>query len=261
MITIENIDNFLENIKINKECIAYKPFGTTPKELVDIFVEKCNFSKGCFTGRLDPMAHGTTILLFDEKCKYVAKYHSLNKIYRFRMVLNINTTSLDLLGIPTIFKDNKNISQLDISNILEKYKNDYNQTLPVHSSYQVQNINGLKKPLWWWAKENRLSEIIQPVLPKKLYDFKIINKTFLTLSDISNLAIDRINKISKLYDFNQQNIIESWNQYIDCCEKFQIFEIEVSVNSGFYIRSLVKDIGENLGIYTTTLDIERIKYF
>ena len=262
MIQIENIENYLENIKTQNKCIAYKPFGMTPKELVDIFVKKCNFKKGCFTGRLDPMAHGCTILLFDDKCKDVSNFHSLNKKYKFRIIFNINTTSTDLLGIPTIQENNyKNILESDISNILQKYKLEYNQTLPIHSSYLVSNKDDIKKPLWWWAKHNKLEEIIQPILSKKLYDFKIINNSFLSLGEISNLAICRINKISKQYDFNQENIINVWNKYINSDKLFQVFEIEVSVNSGFYIRSLVHDIGKELDIYTTTLDIERTEYF
>jgi tRNA U55 pseudouridine synthase TruB len=42
---------------------------------------------------------------------------------------------------------------------------------------------------------------------------------------------------------------------------FKMFTVRVDVSSGFFIRSLVRDIGEVFGVDTMTLEIERVRYF
>jgi tRNA U55 pseudouridine synthase TruB len=79
---------------------------------------------------------------------------------------------------------------------------------------------------------------------------------------IAKIAIERISRISDTQSFEQYEIIESWRRHTQSSDHlFQTATIEVDVGSGFYIRSLVEDIGKFLDIPTTTLEIERTRYF
>lgn len=263
MLFIENIDQNIDEIKQNRECIVYKPFGMTPLELVNIFKKKCGFVKGGFSGRLDPMAHGASMLLFDDKCLSVKECHELDKTYIFKIIFGIQTTSADLLGFPSIsYTSSITDYKLVIESFLDRCLIQYNQRLPLFCSYKLSNSLGLRKPLWWWAKNNRIDEVEIPSFLRTLYNYKIIKQEPISLDTIAKIAIERISRISDTQSFEQYEIIESWRRHTQSSDHlFQTATIEVDVGSGFYIRSLVEDIGKFLDIPTTTLEIERTRYF
>jgi tRNA U55 pseudouridine synthase TruB len=81
-----------------------------------------------------------------------------------------------------------------------------------------------------------------------------------SLGSIARLAIDRIRLINLKHNFNQLEIIDLWKGFLNNSEDVAIFEMEISVSSGFYVRQLVKDIGIELGLKTITIEIERLSY-
>ena len=261
MLKLEDIEIHKNKILNDEELMVYKPIGMTPKEIVDIVIQKTAAKKGCFVGRLDPLAHGIQHILLNEKCKLAKNLYERNKIYRFKIIFGIETDSLDLLGKPIISID-KPINVVKIIELLEDLKKNYIQKLPIYSSYRVSNSDGIINPLWWWTKNKRINEIQIPKFHKKIYDYTIGKLDCITFNDLRQTAISRINSINLHNDFNQNYIIEKWKnlEYIDKY-LFQILEITISVSSGFYIRQLVEDIGEFLDIKTTTFEIERLNYF
>ena len=75
------------------------------------------------------------------------------------------------------------------------------------------------------------------------------------------LDINRIDSIKRVNDFNQDFLIQKWENLEHVKnELFPILEINVKVSSGFYIRQLVEDIGKYLDVKTTTFEIERLTY-
>lgn len=241
----------------------FKPYGKTPKEMVDEYVEKLQKRKGCFSGRLDPMACGIMRIYFDNFCKLAPNDNHLDKKYRFKFVFGISSSSCDLLGIPFLQKPKNEILNLieKIQYYLQILQKEYIQTLPHHSSFILKNKKGEKQPLWWWTKENRLDEIEIPSFERKLYDFHFVQKQQLSLSQLSFLAKERILSVNKNHHFDFVHILQGW----ESLEKekeiiFEEFEFIVSVSSGFYIRKLVEDIGVYISQKTLTTDIERICY-
>ena len=261
MLKIEDIKIHIEQILNEQELIVYKPIGMTPKEIVDIILYMTGAKKGCFVGRLDPIAFGAQHILLNEKCKLAKDMYKCNKTYRFKIIFGLETSSLDLLGIPSI-SSNSTIDIVKIIELFENLKTNYTQQLPIFSSYRVSNKNGLVNPLWWWAKNNRIDEIEIPKLNKKLYEYTLGKLDTITCDELKTTAITRINFINRENDFNQDFLIEKWLD-LKChtSELFPILEIFVKVSSGFYIRQLVEDIGKYLDIKTTTFEIERIEYF
>jgi len=144
---------------------------------------------------------------------------------------------------------------------LDKLKiGDYVQKQPIHSSYVVRNKQNVKNPLWWWAKLNRIDEVVVPSFIRKLFDYKIIKSEYTSIDNIAQLAISRINLIDLKHQFNQLEVIEHWKKNLSNRDEISIIEMEITVSSGFYVRQLVEDIGKELGLKTITIEIERLSY-
>lgn len=234
---------------------VFKPYGMTPKELVDECVIKHGAKKGAFSGRLDPMACGVMKVYLDDSCKLAAMEHSLSKTYRFVVVFGISTSSCDLLGFPKI----GNGSDASVTSAITT--GEIIQQLPIHSSFVVSNKDGIRNPLWWWALNNRINEVEVPRFKRTLFSFEIKKQFKLQAPELVSLATARIALIKPHHNFFQNSIIDAWkNLNLDGIVDFDAVEIIASVSSGFYIRQLVSDIGSTLKADTLTLEIERLSY-
>ena len=266
---------------------VFKPYGFTPKEIVDFCIDKYNAKKGAFSGRLDPMACGVMNVYFDSACKQANIDDTLSKSYRFVMCFGLETTSGDLLGFPrsslrdigasapqrsdtTVGDSSLRDTVGDKKVTVEALHNAISigecmQKQPVHSSLPVAakrpEVAGNKKqPLWWWALHNRLDEIVVPSFKRTLYEYNLIDFSEMRVSDIVNIAINRIDLINRKHMFRQDKIIDAWRQLEATNHLLQVAELQVDVSSGFYIRQLAQDIGGALGVKTVVLEIERTRY-
>lgn len=263
-LTTEQITEILHS----NELITYKPIGKTPKDLVDYYLEQlrpfCPKVKGCFIGRLDPMAHGITKIFLNKKCKEAKDEILLksDKQYRFKILVGISTSSNDVLGkITTVLPITITKKQLEDS--LEILKGITKQEIPIHSSFIVRNKDGLKNPLWWWAKEKRLSEIERPVLERHMYNYRFLGEETITKEDLLENVKIRVDLIDKKHDFCQEEIKENWEKTFETLPSettFQIIEVEVDVSNGFYIRQLVNEISKTFEVPMLAFDILRTKY-
>lgn len=67
-------------------CIAWKPKSMTPNEHLDLIKSQLNIStKASFAGRLDPMASGKMIYLFNEATKDSKKFMNCEKRMSFML--------------------------------------------------------------------------------------------------------------------------------------------------------------------------------
>uniref|UniRef100_A0A6C0KUZ1 tRNA pseudouridine(55) synthase n=1 Tax=viral metagenome TaxID=1070528 RepID=A0A6C0KUZ1_9ZZZZ len=240
----------------------FKPYGYTPKEIVDKVKSITGAKKGAFSGRLDPMACGCLKIFLNESCKLANKINESDKTYRFSFAFYLTSSSGDLLGIPEYKQSSKGIRKDDIIVFLETIKGGtYDQRMPALSSYQVANEKGEKHPLWWWTQNDRLDEVELPSFKKILYDYELIGFNGISLYELSQLAIQRISLINKKHMFNQDLIMTYWRHLKFIDKPILTFEMKAKVSSGFYIRQLVKDIGTFLGVETLTIEIERLSYF
>jgi hypothetical protein len=156
-----------------------------------------------------------------------------------------------------------------VANIAESLQMIHSRTeqqLPIYSSHPVTNCEGLKQPLWWWKYHNRLDEITVPSFPRSLYRFDVKSVRQMTVRELCETAIERVDKVDRRNKFKQDEIISEWRNLFnnpDYQDNPEIPEItvEVEVSSGFYIRKLVEDIGELLQIPVITSEINRLEYF
>ncbi len=234
-----------------------KPAGFTMNQVINKFQESINMKieKVCFAGRLDPMARGEILLLFNDECKKINHYKNLNKTYQFEIILGLQTFSDDALGI--IKKIEKiNLDALDLT----KLKNlilDTSQPrtfLQKFHHYSSKCFNG--KPLWYYAKNN--IEIESPTHEVSIYDFKIFDiKTYNSLEWKKNI-IDQIKTIDSSCDFNQNFIIDQWTN-LEMDDFIYSIPCEIKVSSGFYVRQFVHDLINITKIPLLTYDINRIQ--
>ncbi len=153
------------------------------------------------------------------------------------------------------------ISDLSVNNalltnfpeVLQSFVGTFIQKYP---SFSSKTING--KQLFQLSKDG--------VLPDKLPEHQI---TITKLEYIDNLNIEknilqkeilqRINLVNG--DFRQKEIINSWNDvFMNSDQKeYIILSCIAECSSGTYIRQLVKDISDKIGIPLVTYSIKRTK--
>ncbi len=240
---------------MKKIILINKKLGSTPLEAIDEF-RKINSEYRneaiSYAGRLDPMADGLLLLLVGEENKYRKKYESLSKNYEAEFVLGVTTDTYDALGI--IEKVNiKKIGREDIKKTLESFIGKQKQKYPHYSS---MTVNG--KPLYWWSRRNKLSEIVIPEKEVEIYSLEVLGLSFISCSDLVAEITKRIREVKG--DFRQDEIIKRWEGFGEkyAGEKFRTVKIKVSCSSGTYVRKLASDVGEKIFCGAFALSIKRI---
>ncbi|MSU26218.1 MAG: hypothetical protein EXS44_03070 [Candidatus Levybacteria bacterium] len=244
---------------MDKIISIYKPVGKTPLQMVEElrkrFPDIANEKLG-FAGRLDPMAEGLLLVLIGEENKKRNFYERLPKEYVFDILFGITTDTYDSLGLITKIHlyDKVDFGEEKIEKFMKLLVGSWQQNYPPYSS---PRING--KPLFYWAREGRLSEIL---IPSKMVEVYSIKKIGISVVDIEDLAI-RNEKIiaSVLGEFRQIEIIKKWK--LACQENlnasFISLKIQISVSSGTYVRSICHDLGEKVGLGAIALSIKRTR--
>ena len=252
--------------------IVNKPIGYTPKQIIDIFKEKFGLSKMSFCGRLDPMASGIMMLLSGDDIKNQEDFIKLNKIYNFDLILGIGTDTYDILGIPfePIISDKDNENEFSINSKINKLNaiikelldNPFIQEYPSFSSICVRHSEYGRKPLWWYAKNNKLTEINIPSKEVCINKFAINNYEIIKLNDLLSIIKHRLSLLQdNNNNFRQNEVIKYW---VSICNEFPNYKIikincTCNVSSGCYIRSIANEIGNKLGTRGLALDIKRIQ--
>lgn len=235
-----------------------KPEGFTSTQLISSF--KKQFSqyaqeKISPAGRLDPMAEGVILLLIGEANKMRSKFLALDKTYEFIILLGIASDTYDLLGKITqnnLEYDNSLIKK-DLIRLLPNYLGTFQQLYPPYSSKPVQG-----RPLFFWARQERLSEI---TIPAKTVKVKKISVEKWEEREMNTLKKDIINRLAKVEgDFRQEEIISNWKDFHgNPSRKILLVHCVATVTSGTYIRSLCHEIGKGLGIGALAYSIKRTK--
>src|SRR6266481_5994392 len=188
----------------------YKPRGLTPLQTLNLLRVKFPEYKNAvlsYAGRLDPMAEGVLLVLIGEtanKKESREKYLGLDKEYEVEILLGIETDTYDILGKVT----SKKLEAPDtekFSEKLEKYTGVFEQPYPPYSSKPV-----LGKPLFVWARENRLSEIHIPTKSVTIFDIKLLNISKISTQKILEEVIKDAHDV--VGDFRQEEIKKTWQK-------------------------------------------------
>lgn len=232
----------------------YKREGETPLEAIGRFREEYpQYSDAPITyaGRLDPLAHGTLLLLVGDAVHNKDAYLAADKTYRVIALIGYATDTYDLLGIPSDYIRSE-ISSEKFNLILKNSIGKQSQPYPPYSSRTVDS-----KPLWQWAREGRLDEIEIPTHDIKIYGISDMDMSSISQKDL----LERIHTLTDAVtgDFRQKEILAAWEKVLDrsSVHEYTTFSFTVSCSSGTYIRSLVHELGRELEIGACVYALER----
>lgn len=234
--------------------LVNKKVGETPLEVIKR-INKTQ-EKMSYAGRLDPMASGLMILLEKGELnqKTQQSYQKLNKTYKVDVLFGISTDTYDALGLVTKTSFNYYLTKDKINSACRQFPKKFYQSYPPFSSKPV-----LKKPLWWWAKNKKLSNI---TIPRKKVSLKKLKYNDLKQRPLKTVVTSIIQNILKVnQDFRQEKIINKWNQTIKMNQKTKvtIASLEITCSSGTYMRSIANNLGKSLNLPAFALKIHRTK--
>jgi tRNA pseudouridine(55) synthase len=263
---------------MNRVINIYKPLGLTPKQLIEKFriqFPEYKDTKIGFAGRLDPMAHGVMLLMIGEATKERNKYLNLDKEYEFEVLLGVSTDTYDALGIINNGTNNQwsnpdlNSALLEI-NIKQFIKDKLGRHSQAYPPFSSKTVDG--KPLYWYARNNKLSEIKIPKREIEIYDFDLIGIKKVKAEKVKKIIFENINKVDG--DFRQKEILKKWEQFFSDSNNetmeqpalpagrwnnFSIAKFRILCSSGTYVRSLADELGRCTKSGAITLDILRTK--
>ena len=241
---------------MNEVIAIYKQKGETPLHALDklrIRHPKYANEKLSYAGRLDPLAEGVLLVLVGEANKERGKYINLEKNYVSKILLGVSTDTHDVLGII------KDINPIDVderifSEKINSFIGSFSQKYPNFSS---KTIGGT-------ALHELTRKEISFETPSHIVELKELRKIKKENIYGEQLLLNARKLISLIVgDFRQEEILKSWNNAFLNKEitnsKFNLFEIELEVSSGFYVRQFAYDLGEKLGVPALAFSIVRTK--
>ena len=242
---------------MQKVICVWKRVGETPLQAIKEF-KKANTEYEnesiSYAGRLDPMAEGALLLLVGDENKKRKEYEGLKKEYEAEVVLGIATDSFDALGVILKQSDQREKTTSAISSCTKAFIGKQKQKFPPYSSKPVDG-----KPLYWWSRQNRISEIEIPEKEIEIYSLVLDDERLVTGEELSRKILARVKMV--FGDFRQEDIVKQWEKFgkAHSYEKFQVIKLSISCSSGTYIRRLASDIGEKLSCGAFCLSIKRTR--
>ena len=208
--------------------LVYKKKGKTSRNVVENISKKYKVKAG-HIGTLDPMAKGLLPVLVGNTCKLSKYLMEHDKTYLVEMKFGYNTETLDIEGEileeDKSFRENNIVENEFFDMIIIAMKKELGTKKQIPPIYSAKKLNG--KKLYEIAREDKEKAI--EMAKEKAKEITIYN-----MYDIS---------LKELWDNNPKDIVLS-------------FKVECS--SGTYIRSLVRDIAENMGTIAIMTDLRRI---
>lgn len=238
-----------------KVMVVHKPVSVTPLQCIDRIRKQypeLQSAKIAYAGRLDPMAEGALLLLIGDECRKREEYEELDKTYEFEVLFGVSTDTYDIMGLPTSSVLQPHIQETEITNLLPHLAGSYLQPYPPFSSARVQG-----KPLYWWARRNRLNEIEIPKKQVHITSLTLNSHRTLTRQTILNIFEQKISPV--IGNFRQMEIIQAWRTLLTPNQSISLptFSFTATVSSGTYIRSLAHTIGILLHTPSLAFSIKR----
>jgi tRNA pseudouridine55 synthase len=233
-----------------------KPLGKTPLQTVQQIKKvfpQYQAERISYAGRLDPLAHGVLLLMVGDAVLEREKYLNLPKTYEFEVLLGVQTDTYDILGL---IKQNKKIlNKTNVNLIVNTFvSNHIGKQIQSYPPYSSKPVNG--KPLFWWAKENKLSEITIPTKEIEIYQFELLGINEIQPKNLQSRVQEAIASVQG--DFRQKEIAKRWTEFFDQTKQtaFTTATFTITCSSGTYVRGLAHELGRKMG-GGIALDIER----
>ncbi len=233
----------------------YKPVGYTPLELIRkleiTYPEYAGLPLG-YAGRLDPMADGVLLILIGDENKKRKEYELLSKKYQFTVLFGIETDTYDCMGLIThIHLDIADIKKEQLKEFCTTCIGSWDQEYPPYSSPRVKG-----KPLFYWARNNALSDIVIPKKRVSVEGCTLINVNTISSDVLLETIKTRIARVTG--DFRQATIVHKWEEELgNKHSNLYVATFDIQCSSGLYVRSLAHTLGSQLGTGAIAMSITR----
>jgi tRNA pseudouridine55 synthase len=234
----------------------YKYRGETPLECMQRFKESNSDVKGekmTYFGRLDPMAEGVLLIGTGDDVKRKDEFLGLDKEYDFTALFGFSTDTYDILG--KILRVER-LSGLDESYVMKAvsvYEGEREQKYPPFSS---RTVGG--RALHEWARMEELDSIDIPSKKITVHKMQYKGVNRLAPKELLGRLLMDISKVKG--DFRQHEALVLWKEMLTKYEgDVFICKFSAHVSTGTYVRSIVNDLGNTLGIGACALTIVRTR--
>lgn len=188
-----------------------KPQGMTSHDVVSVLRKITHIKQIGHTGTLDPLATGVLPIAIGKASRLI-EYLNEDKAYIAKLQFGVISDTFDSEGNIEKYSE-KQVTQEDLLQNIEKFKGDIEQVPPAHSAVHYKG-----KRLYELARKG----IIPDDIPKRK----------VTITKLELLEFDETNQTAML---------------------------EIACSKGTYIRSIVNDLGMELGPGAVMTALQRIK--
>lgn len=237
---------------------VYKPQGPTSTDIVAAYKNHAGANNVIHTGALDPMADGVLLLAVgtvDEREK--ESLMSLKKKYVYTGLLGFRTDTWDLLGLVTSLGMRPWVDESVLAEYITGYVGVHEQQVPIFSNMYYKN-----KRMYAWARAGQ-AHLVPPLFRQRTIDsHEFFSLKKLAPSHILEHIITRVGRVHG--DFRQQMILQGWHDTFQLVTKrtgdqqmYTLWDAEVEVEKGTYVRSIVDHVGNTFGCGAVTWAITR----
>lgn len=239
----------------------YKERGETPLERIERYkTEHPELAEDKFTyaGRLDPMAEGVLLVLQSPTQGEKERYLDLDKWYEVSILFGVGTDTYDPLGIITECSATRT-KQISIHphNFITEVIGLVGTREEEYPPYSSQPVGG--KPLFEWAREGRLHEIVIPKHVVTINSAECVRMTHITGEEVLADVLAGIDLVQG--DFRQSQIKAIWERTIGPLYnvQFPVATLRIHVESGAYMRMIAKRLGDAMNTPAIALHIKRTR--
>ncbi|MBA43071.1 MAG: hypothetical protein CMF62_03565 [Magnetococcales bacterium] len=232
-----------------------KPVGITTSQHTKIIRDKYSYiNKIAYTGRLDIMASGIMKYVVNDECKNSKSHLTNKKTYRWKLILGIETDTLDSLGLIQDYNSNLLIDETNLYKIIKDYETTYEQNYPLFSAKTVE-YKGKKESLINIYLKHGIIPKTRPTQQATVYNINIIQG--LTYQKLIPEFIKEINKVDDPNgNWRKDKILKQYSEFNQDII-FPSLELEACVSSGTFIRQLSADIANKYGTIGLAYQINR----
>ena len=202
------------------------------------------------TGILDPLASGVVVVLLGEERFKKEEYTAGKKVYEVTALVGLSTDTHDLMGMVAAQRHVCCVSTAVVSETLASFVGEQEQMPPVFSAQMYQG-----KRLFQHAKDGSLDAIDVRARPIMVYEVALIEEGSVSVAVLEERIRSSIGRVRG--EFRQKEILAQWPQYLRGEEVYQTITLRVVTGRGAYVRGLIRDVGERLGIPLVTYSLVR----
>jgi len=129
---------------MNEILIVDKPYGLTSSYVVNKLKRHFGASKAGHSGTLDPLATGVLVVYFDDMTKVIPIIEEEIKTYEVKILLGIETDTLDISGEILNISRIKDYSLTDFPKFISSFIGEYSYAPPSFSAIKVNGVPSYK---------------------------------------------------------------------------------------------------------------------